>query len=190
MLTGGVSRTQPAGQLLGRAAHVVLPVGMIKKLLETSTVCAMLPLQWGCFSVCECNASVLKCIHLKINNSKNVSGSWGISGCLKLPRVCRCLRGPAMSTGCGGSRPGPCGLGTVILVRGGGGGEITQLDCCWRTWWPAQSRQMLWARQTSGAEAVSLGCFTSLSGEASGTLLSSRGWALGRTLEHSGTSLQ
>lgn len=62
--------------------------------------------------MCECNASVLKCIHLKINNSKNASGSWGISGCLKLPRACRCLRGPAMSTG--------CGLGTVILVRGGG----------------------------------------------------------------------
>lgn len=129
--------------------------------------------------MCGCDASVLKCVHLKINNSRNVSGSWGISGCLKLPRVCSCLRGWRCPPGVVQAGPGRAAWG---LSSSSGGVGVTPLDCCWWAWWPAQSRQMLWARQTSGAEAVSVGCFTSLSGEASGTLLSWRGWALGRTV--------
>lgn len=62
-----------------------------------------------------------------------------------------------------------------------GGVGVAPPDCCWRTWRPAPNRQMLWARRTSGAEAVSVGGFPSLSGEASGTLPLPRGRALGRT---------
>lgn len=128
--------------------------------------------------MCGCDTSVLKCVHLKINNSRNVSGSWGISGCLKLPRVCSCLRGWRCPPGVVQAGPGRAAWG---LSSSSGGVGVTPLDCCWWAWWPAQSQQVLWARQTLGAEAVSVGCFTSLSGEASGTLLSRRGWALGRT---------